>query len=47
MISNKAADNKTGNEITPIIAVIKNAHIVKGNLKKVIPLVLKFKTVTM
>ena len=38
--------NKTGNEITPIIAVIKNAQIVKGSLKKVIPFVLKLSTVT-
>ena len=46
IISNKAADNKTGKEITPIIAVIKNAQIVNGILVKDIPLVLKLITVT-
>ena len=46
IINKSAADNNTGNEITPIMAVIKNAQIVRGNLKKVIPLVLKLSTVT-
>ena len=46
IISSKAADNKTGKEITPIIAVTKKAQIVSGNLVIVIPLVLKFTTVT-
>ena len=46
IINKSAADNNTGNEITPIIAVMKNAQIVRGNLKKVIPLVLKLSTVT-
>ena len=41
-----AADNKTGNEITPITAVMKKAQIVNGNLVIDIPLVLKFITVT-
>ena len=46
IIKSKAADNKTGNEITPIIAVTKKAQIVKGNLNKDIPFVLKLITVT-
>ena len=46
IISSSAADNKTGKEITPIIAVIKKAHIVNGILVKDIPLVLKLITVT-
>ena len=46
IINSKAADNKTGNEITPIIAVTKKAQIVSGILNNDIPLVLKFKTVT-
>ena len=45
-INNNAADKRTGKETTPIIAVIKNAHIVKGNLVILIPFVRKFKTVT-
>ena len=47
IINKRAADNKTGKEITPIIAVTKNAQIVKGNLVIDIPFVLKFITVTM
>ena len=47
IINIKAADNKTGNEITPITAVIKKAQIVSGNLVKDIPFVLKLITVTM
>ena len=46
IINNKAADNNTGNEITPITAVIKNAQIVKGNLVIDIPFVRKLITVT-
>ena len=46
IINNKAADNKTGNETTPIIAVTKNAQIVSGNLVIDIPFVLRFITVT-
>ena len=46
MISNRAADNKTGNEITPMIAVTKNAQIVRGNRVIDIPLVRRFMTVT-
>ena len=46
IIKSKAADNKTGKEITPITAVMKKAQIVNGNLVIDIPLVLKFKTVT-
>ena len=46
IIKSKAADNKTGKEITPIIAVTKNAHIVYGILNKDIPLVRKLITVT-
>ena len=46
-ISNKAADNNTGNDTTPIIAVMKNAHIVSGNLVMCIPFVRRFRTVTM
>ncbi len=46
MISNKAADRRTGNETTPIIAVTKNAQIVNGNLVIDMPLVRRFKTVT-
>ena len=45
-INNKAADKRTGKETTPIIAVIKKAHIVKGSLVILIPFVRKFKTVT-
>ena len=45
-INNNAADNKTGNDTIPIIAVTKNAQIVKGNLVIDIPLVLKLITVT-
>ena len=47
MINNKAADNKTGKETTPIIAVTKNAHIVKGKRDIDIPFVRKLITVTM
>ena len=47
IISNKAADNNTGKETTPIIAVTKNAQIVRGSLVIDIPLVLKLITVTM
>ena len=45
-INNNAADKRTGNETTPIIAVIKNAHMVSGNLVILIPFVRRFKTVT-
>ena len=47
MIKRSAADNKTGNEITPIIAVTKKAHIVNGILVRDIPFVLRLITVTM
>ena len=46
IINNKAADNNTGNEITPIMAVTKNAQIVKGKRVMDIPFVLKLSTVT-
>ena len=46
IINSKAAESSTGNEIVPIIAVTKNAHIVNGILVNDIPFVLKFKTVT-
>ena len=46
IINNNAADNKNWKETTPIIAVIKNAHMVNGNLVIFIPFVLRFKTVT-
>ena len=45
MMRSNAADKSTGNDKTPKIAVTKNAHIVRGILKKVIPSVLKFMTV--
>ena len=47
IISNKAADNNTGKDTTPIIAVTKNAQMVKGRRVMLIPLVLKLITVTM
>jgi hypothetical protein len=46
MISNKAAESKTGKETTPITAVIKKAQMVKGKRLMVIPLVRRFNTVT-
>ena len=46
IINKSAADKSTGNEIVPIIAVTKNAQIVRGILVRDIPFVLKFKTVT-
>ena len=46
IIRRSAADNNTGKEITPIIAVTKKAQIVKGILNKDIPFVLRFNTVT-
>ena len=46
IINKSAADNNTGNEITPIIAVTKNAQIVKGSLNIDIPFVRKLITVT-
>jgi len=46
IINNKAADNNTGKEITPITAVIKNVQIVNGSLVIDIPLVRKLITVT-
>ena len=46
IIKSKAAESNTGNETTPIIAVTKNAHIVKGNLDIVIPLTRRLITVT-
>jgi hypothetical protein len=45
-INNSAADNNTGKETTPMIAVTKKAQIVKGNLVMDIPSVLKLITVT-
>jgi hypothetical protein len=36
--NNSAADNNTGKETTPMIAVTKKAQIVKGNLVMDIPL---------
>ena len=47
IIRSKAADKRTGNEITPIIAVTKKAQIVRGSLVIDIPLVLRLITVTM
>ena len=47
MINNKAADNNTGKEITPIIAVTKKAQIVNGKRVMDIPFVLRLITVTM
>ena len=46
MINNSAADKRTGNETTPIIAVTKNAQTVNGSLVIVIPSVLRLRTVT-
>ena len=46
-ISNKAAENKTGNDNTPIIAVKKNAQIVSGMRVNDIPFVLMLITVVM
>ena len=46
MISIKAAESNTGNETTPIIAVTKNAQIVRGSLVIDIPLVRRLITVT-
>ena len=46
IINKSAAESKTGNDTIPIIAVTKNAHIVKGSLLIVIPFVLKLITVT-
>ena len=46
IIKSKAAESNTGNEITPMMAVTKNAHIVSGILVRDMPLVLKFRTVT-
>ena len=50
-IDKKALDNiileiNTQEKTTKIIAVTKNAHIVKGRRLMVIPFVLKFNTVT-
>ena len=45
-INNNAADNNTGKETTPMIAVTKKAQIVRGNLVIDIPFVLKLITVT-
>ena len=45
-INNNAAENNTGKDTIPIIAVTKKAQTVKGNLVIVIPLVLKLITVT-
>ena len=45
MIRSNEADSKTGNDNTPRIAVTKNAQIVRGILKKVIPSVRKLITV--
>ena len=46
IISNKAADNNTGKDTTPIIAVTKNAQIVNGSLVIDIPFVRRFIIVT-
>ena len=46
IINNKAAESSTGKETTPIIAVTKNAHIVRGKRVILIPFVLKLITVT-
>ena len=46
IISINAADNNTGKETTPIIAVTKNAQIVNGSFVIDIPLVRRFITVT-
>ena len=45
-INNNAAENKTGNETIPIIAVKKKVQTVNGSLVIVIPLVLMLITVT-
>ena len=45
-INNNAADRSTGKDTIPMIAVIKKAQIVRGNLVIDIPLVLKLITVT-
>ena len=47
MIRSRAAESSTGKEITPIIAVTKNAQIVSGSLVMDIPFVRRFITVTM
>ena len=39
------ADNNTGNDNNPTMAVKKKPQIVRGNLNMVIPLVLMFSTV--
>ena len=46
IININAAESKTGNDITPITAVIKNAQMVNGSRVKDIPFVLKLITVT-
>ena len=46
IINNKAADNNTGKDTTPIIAVTKNAHIVSGKRVILMPFVLRLITVT-
>ena len=46
IINKSAADSKTGKETTPIIAVTKNAQIVKGSLLILMPFVLRLITVT-
>jgi hypothetical protein len=45
-MSIKAADNNTGKEITPMIAVTKKAQIVNGSRVIDIPLVRRLMTVT-
>ena len=46
IINNNAADKSTGKEITPMMAVTKNAQMVNGNLVIDIPFVLRLMTVT-
>ena len=44
--NNRPADKRTGKEMTPMMAVTKKAHMVKGNLVMDMPLVRRFNTVT-
>ena len=46
IIKSNAAESNTGKDTTPIIAVTKNAQIVKGSLDIVIPFTLRLITVT-
>ena len=46
-INNRKPDTNTGNDNKPIIAVTRNAQMVKGIRHKLIPLVRKLRTVVM